>query len=157
MWLRWLGSFFLHTKKKFPEFQCAYGAHAGNGLRRLESQGAAGLKKRLPVLPTARWRALDRGGVVAVARLLFFAYKKKFQCAYVQGAGATYLDRLATGNEIPNGSGAGPAVARPGSGAGPAVGVARPGSDAGSDAGTIETGPSMPDARLRFWQNITLS
>ena len=75
----------------------------------------------------------------------------------VQVAGAAYLDRLATGNEIPNGSGAGPAVARPGSGAGPAVGVARPGSDAGSDAGTIETGPSMPDARLRFWQNITLS
>ena len=47
------------------------------------------------------------------------------------------LDRLATGNEVPNGRGA----------------VARP----GSDAGTIETGPSMPDARLRFWQNITLS
>ena len=47
----------------------------------------------------------------------------------VQVAGATYLDRLATGNEVPNGSGAGPAVARPGSGAGPAV--ARPGSDTG--------------------------
>ena len=58
----------------------------------------------------------------------------------VQGAGATYLDRLATGNEVPNGSGAGLAVARP-----------------GSDTGTIETGQSMPDARLRFWQNITLS
>ena len=58
----------------------------------------------------------------------------------VQVAGATYLDRLATGNKVPNGKRAGPAVARP-----------------GIDAGTIETRPSMPDARLRFWQNITLS
>ena len=65
--------FFAYKKK----CHCADGALAGNGLRRLESQGAAGLKKRLPVLPTARWRALDRGSVVAVARLLFFAYKKK--------------------------------------------------------------------------------
>ena len=117
------------------------------------------------MLPTARWRARVTSSVVAVARLLFFEYKKKLLCAHatqaphvgnslqpqfiehkntVQGAGATYLDRLATGNEVPNGSGAGPAVASPG-------------SDAGSDAGTIETRPSMPDARLRFWQNITLS
>ena len=55
VWLQWLGCFFLSTKKKF---HCADGALAGNGLRRLESQGAAGLKKRLPVLPMARWRAL---------------------------------------------------------------------------------------------------
>ena len=152
----------MRTKKKF---HCAHAAHAGNGSRRLQAQGAAGLKKRLPVLPTARWRARVTSSVVAVARLLFFENNKKFHCAHatqaphvghslqpqftehkntVQGVGATYLDRWATGNEVPNGSGAGPAVARPG-------------SDTGSDAGTIETRPSMPDARLRFLQNITLS
>jgi hypothetical protein len=74
VWLQQLGCFFLRTKKKF---HCAHGARAGNGLRRLEAQGAAGLKKRLPVLPTARWRARDMGSVAAAARLLFFAYKKK--------------------------------------------------------------------------------
>jgi hypothetical protein len=37
---------------------------------------AAGLKKHLPVLPTARWRALDTTSHVAEPRLLFFALKK---------------------------------------------------------------------------------
>ncbi len=138
----------MSTKKKF---HCAHATHAGNIFQRLASLGTAGLKKRLPVLPTACWRARVTSSVVAVARPIIFERKKKFHCAHatqatpqfiehettVQGAGGTYLDRLATGNEVPNGS---DAVARP-----------------GSDTGTIETGPSIPDARLRFWQNITLS
>ena len=74
VWLQRLGCFFLRTKKKF---HCADGAHAGNDLRRLESQGPAGLKKRLPVLPTARWRARVTSSVVAVARPIIFERKKK--------------------------------------------------------------------------------
>jgi hypothetical protein len=64
VWLQQLGSFFLRTKKKI---HCANDARASNGLRRLEAQGAASLKKRLPVLPTARRRARDMGSVVAIS------------------------------------------------------------------------------------------
>ena len=39
--------------------------------------GAAGLKKHLPAVTTARSRARETGSVVAAARQLFFAYKKK--------------------------------------------------------------------------------
>ena len=41
---------FLRTKKKF---HCAQRAHAGNCFEMLVSLAAAGLKKRLPMLPTA--------------------------------------------------------------------------------------------------------
>ena len=48
------------------------------GSRRLEAQGAAGLKKRLPVLSTAHWRARDLGSVSAANRLLFCVHKTGF-------------------------------------------------------------------------------
>ena len=73
VWFKCLGCIFLSTKKKF---QCAHAVRAGNSSRRLEPLGAAGLKKHLPVLTTARWRARNIGSVVQVARLLFSEYKK---------------------------------------------------------------------------------
>jgi hypothetical protein len=39
--------------------------------------GAAGLKKHLPVVTTARSRAIDFGSVAAAAIQLFFACEKK--------------------------------------------------------------------------------
>ena len=36
---------------------------------------------------TARWRARKTGSKMAVAGLLFFAWKKKFQCAHAARAG----------------------------------------------------------------------
>ena len=49
--------------------------------------GAAGLKKHLPVVTTARSRALDFGSVAAAAMQLFFACEKKFHCAHRVHAG----------------------------------------------------------------------
>ena len=73
VWLQQLGSFFLRTKKSLSARMQRARAIAC----RLEPLGAAGLKKHLPVLTTARWRARNIGSVVQVARLLFFEYKKK--------------------------------------------------------------------------------
>ena len=70
VWLQQLGSIFLSRKKKF---HCTHGLRACNSLWRLEVHGAVGPKKRLPVLPTARWKARDVGSVVAAARFHFFA------------------------------------------------------------------------------------
>ena len=39
-------------------------------------------KKRLHVLPTARWRALAMGSVAAAVRLLFYVQLKKFLCVH---------------------------------------------------------------------------
>ncbi len=64
---------FLAFKKNVSLRACSA---RGQWLARLEAPGAAGLKKLLPVLTTARWRARDMGSVVAAARLLFFAHKK---------------------------------------------------------------------------------
>jgi hypothetical protein len=45
-------------------------------MARARATCAAGLKKHIPVLPTARWRALDTRSQVVEPRLLFFALKK---------------------------------------------------------------------------------
>ena len=39
-------------------------------------------KKRLQVLPTARWRALDMGSVAKAAMLLFFVQVKNILCVH---------------------------------------------------------------------------
>ena len=44
-----------------------------NGMARARATCAAGLKKHLPVLPTARWRAIDTRSQVAETTRLFFA------------------------------------------------------------------------------------
>jgi hypothetical protein len=49
----------------------------GQWLAQARRAWCCGPKKRLPVLTTHRWKALDIGIVIAVARLLFFACKKK--------------------------------------------------------------------------------
>ena len=49
--------------------------------------GAAGLKKHLPAVTTARSRARETGSVVAAARQLFFAYKKKVSLCTPSGRG----------------------------------------------------------------------
>ena len=58
-------------------------AIAHEGIRCL---GAAGLKKHLPAVTTARSRARETRSVAAAARQLFFSFflrtKKKFHCAH---------------------------------------------------------------------------
>jgi hypothetical protein len=66
--------FFACEKK----FHCARRVHAGNSSRRHEVFGAAGLKKLLPVVTTARSRAHNFGSVAAAAISFFLRAKKSF-------------------------------------------------------------------------------
>jgi len=54
----------------------------------LRVNGAAGLKKRLPVLPKACWKAHDTESVAASGSLLFFAWKTEFN-AHMERTRAT--------------------------------------------------------------------
>ena len=53
----------------------------------LRVNGAAGLKKRLPVLPKACWKAHDTESVAASGSLLFFAWKNRIQRTHGVHAG----------------------------------------------------------------------
>ena len=68
------GCFFL---RKIKKIHCAQRAHARNCLHRLVSLAAAGLNKRLLMLPTARWKARDFRSAVAAAGCFFLRKIKK--------------------------------------------------------------------------------
>ena len=93
-WLPRLGCCFLRTKKKFHR---AHRAHAGNCMETLASLAAAGLKKLLPMLPTARWKARGIRSVAAAARLLFFAHKKKVSSRTPSARGQLHGDARVAG------------------------------------------------------------
>ena len=57
--------------RKIKKIHFAQRAHARNCLHRLVSLAAAGLNKRLLMLPTARWKAHDLRSAVAAAATFF--------------------------------------------------------------------------------------
>ncbi len=72
-------------------------AHSVNAMI-VSNDAPTGLRQ--PVLPTACWRARVTSSVVAVDRLFFIEYKKKFPCAHATHAANSFVKLASLGAVI---------------------------------------------------------